>query len=653
MRLTIFSTLFILCIGVFGQEAQNASYKLSDSPVYDKSIKANDDNSAVLKENYQIEFIFEEGGLSCYVLMHKKVRVFTDKGVENNNKVYIPFAEEGDLKNYEARVIMPDGKVRSLGADAVKEGVDEESNYKFKYFAFEGIEKGVDLEYFYYMRRNSMSYKGKAISLQSTSTVKYDVDFSLLAPDNLLFKSKSYNGLPDLKQDTSFSNKNVYSLHLDTLVKFHQQESAFTNCNEQYLIFKLDGNTATGKSGLYSYGSISQNIFANTHLIDDKSQKKRLEKMVKKLDLDLSSTETTVRSLENVLKTKFTYADISNPVLSDINGMLDNSAYNKFGSTRLFCAILDILEVKHEIVVTTDRTSLPFDKDFEAFNFLEEYIVYFPELGLYMSPHSPGYRLGYVSPDLMNTYGLFIKAVTVGSFTTGTGKIKWIKGLTSDKTTSSLYANVEFNEYFDTPTYHYRTESMGYYAYLQPAYDFVKEEDERNDLTKSALESIDQEGDIKDLKLKNEGGNNFGVKPLIVSGNIISDKFFEVAGTKYLFKIGEMIGPQMEMYQEEKRTLPVQLSYTKAYHREIVFNIPKGYSIANLKDLNMEIKHESEGENDMAFISTYTQEGNVVTVIVDEFYGKVDMPVQEYLAYQKVINAAADFNKIVLIYKPL
>ncbi|MDB4835467.1 DUF3857 domain-containing protein [Cyclobacteriaceae bacterium] len=652
-RLPLFLISLFCITSLFSQDVENYDYQLEITPSYSDSIKAGEDNSVVLKYKYSYEYIFKDGELALYVLLHKKIRVFTDEGVEANNKVYIPLGGRDRLMSYEARVVTPEGKVTALGTDAIKEGTDDESGYTYKYFAFEGIEKGVDLEYYYLIKRENLSYTGRAFYLQQDDADRHDVDFSVISPSNLLFKFKSYNGLPEMVQDSLQTEKNVFNLHIDYLPKFHEQKNAFDRANMQYLMFKLDKNIASNKSGVVSYGNVSQAIYDGTHLIEDNKEKKMISKFVKKMEIDRTSTETMIRSVENAIKTKFSHVENSNPALANIAFMMEHSAYNSEGAAKLFCTVLDELDIKHVTVITCDRTELPFDKDFEAYSFLDEYILYFPSLDMYLEPANFQYRLGYVSPGYMNTYGLFIKAVKVGDFVTGTGKVKWIEPLTSDKTYSHIYAKVNFNKDFEEPVYEYRTESFGFYAYYQSFYDVVKEQEKKDEFTRSALENIDEEGEIKDLKVENEGGNNFGLKPYVVTGNIVTDKFLEVGGKKYLFKVGEMIGPQMEMYQEEERVLPVQNSYNRSYHREITFNIPEGYKIVNLDDLNMKVQHETDGKVDMSFVSTYKQTGNSITVTVDESYDRIELPKEEYEAFQKVINAAADFNKIVLIYEPI
>ena len=130
-------------------------------------------------------------------LVHRRVRAVTDKGVEGNNKVYIPLSESVELVAYEARVIKPSGEVINLGKDAIKEAYDEESKRNYKYFAFDGLEKGSDVEFFYRLDRiGGSNYFGVALFLQSYET-KYNVTQEVIFPLDLDFKFKSFNGLPD------------------------------------------------------------------------------------------------------------------------------------------------------------------------------------------------------------------------------------------------------------------------------------------------------------------------------------------------------------------------------------------------------------------------------------------------------------------------
>jgi hypothetical protein len=54
----------------------------------------------------------------------------------------------------------------------------------------------------------------------------------------------------------------------------------------------------------------------------------------------------------------------------------------------------------------------------------------------------------------------------------------------------------------------------------------------------------------------------------------------------------------------------------------------------------------------MGFFSSYKITDAEVSVLVEEYYKEINLPVQEYEPFKAVINASADFNKIVLLFEP-
>ncbi len=64
-----------------------------------------------------------------------------------------------------------------------------------------------------------------------------------------------------------------------------------------------------------------------------------------------------------------------------------------------------------------------------------------------------------------------------------------------------------------------------------------------------------------------------------------------------------------------------------------------------LLDLNV----EEDGEVVYYFESTYSLKKNILKIQVDEGYENIYHPKEDFEAFRKVINAAADWNKIVLV----
>jgi hypothetical protein len=122
----------------------------------------------------------------------------------------------------------------------------------------------------------------------------------------------------------------------------------------------------------------------------------------------------------------------------------------------------------------------------------------------------------------------------------------------------------------------------------------------------------------------------------------------ERAGKKYLFKVGELIGPQVEMYNERARQYAIDMGNAHAYKRLMKVKIPEGYKVSGLESLRRSIT-DGKASPIMGFISDYKLEGNLLTITIDEFYKEVLQPIDIYEPFQKVINAAADFNKVTLL----
>jgi hypothetical protein len=138
-------------------------------------------------------------------------------------------------------------------------------------------------------------------------------------------------------------------------------------------------------------------------------------------------------------------------------------------------------------------------------------------------------------------------------------------------------------------------------------------------------------------------------KPFIINAKINSAGLLEKAGGKIILKIGEMIGEQVQMYDEKARQNPVELQFPHSLVRNIEFTIPEGYTIKNLKDLILNQSYKENETVTMGFVSDYTQEGNKIKVTIHEDYRNIYYPLEQYDSFKRVINAAADFNKVVLV----
>jgi hypothetical protein len=181
----------------------------------------------------------------------------------------------------------------------------------------------------------------------------------------------------------------------------------------------------------------------------------------------------------------------------------------------------------------------------------------------------------------------------------------------------------------------------------------LKDEKQKDEIRRSIVKIFSDEADIEGLKTENEGAAFFAKKPYVIKASFSTGKYLDKAGGKYIFKIGELIGPQEQLYQEEARKMPIEMNYCKNYFRTISFKIPAGYKISNTEKLNMDIFHkDAKGDRLMAFRSWFEIKNDEVIVYCEEYYKTINLQVNEYEPFKAVINAAADFNKIVLLFEP-
>jgi hypothetical protein len=655
MKIRNYISILILFIGVSASAQIEPFYKTYDwDSIPDYKITASDtDDIITYKDKVVKEFFFiSDNELVEFAIEHQVLWLNSDQQIEENNKIYLPYSASTELLVNKARVITKEGKIIELDESKILTAEDEETKQTYKYFTFEGVEKGSFVEYMYVLKKYP-TYKGKRVSLQ-TDHPKYNVEFDLYSPGNLVFEFKTYNGLDSVRLDTNSKDKFHWAVSVDSMPALEREDQASYKAHRQFLIYKLDRNITSSMYDISSYGKVAENAYSFLYNNTTKSETKQLGKIIKAANAKAASnTHDKIRAIEDYVKKNIFLVDGSSDKLSDISFILENKFADQTGLLKVYARIFKIMDIKMQLVMTCDRTSLKFDKEFEANNFLLDYLFYFPEVKSFLSPTDIGSRLGFPPPELTNNYGLFIKEVALGDFNTGIGKIKFINPVTYKKNFDNILVTLKFNADDLTKTeLNIDRAAGGYYAMGNQPYMHLLDEKTTKEVVESHVKYLNENIEIIDKTVYNDNAEDFGIKPFRVVANVTSDAFVEKAGNKYLFKLGELIGPQMEMYQKKKRVLPVENQFTRNYHRVITFTIPEGYKISNLADINIANDYKKDGEILFKFISSYKVDGDKVTVTADEYYTTIEIAPEAFEAYRTVINSAADFNKVTLILEP-
>jgi hypothetical protein len=154
---------------------------------------------------------------------------------------------------------------------------------------------------------------------------------------------------------------------------------------------------------------------------------------------------------------------------------------------------------------------------------------------------------------------------------------------------------------------------------------------------------------VKSSDMQGITNNDVLINPLVITSVVEAPHLIENAGNKYFFKVGEMIGPQEELYKEKVRQTDGEVNYEHSYTRLLEIKIPQGYKIKNPDDINIDKKYTFNGAVLSSFVSNYKLEGDVLKIKVYEDYQTLFVPKANFDEYRVVINASADFNKVVLI----
>ena len=610
-------------------------------------------NAIVLKDLKVVEFFFDEeyNTLLQLYTVHLKVQVNTHEAVELYNTHYMPMNRVIGIEDLRARVITNDD-IKEIEEIDLKDFEGEDDYSSYKYFAIEGVEIGSQIEYIYTFKMLPQ-LEGSREFFQSDE-LKFNTEFHIYCEDKMFFDTKSYNGLQEMELDTLIEGKNHYFANILKIEPLKPEPYAPYNNSLMRVEYKLDYIEPADGVELYTYDQLSNQL--NQYLRSDITKKdiKSLKKLSKELGLDGLSEMEKVRKIEDFVKRKMTISEQSNDELTKLEIILEKLVANERGAIKLYVSMFDLNDVEYTYGLTSDRTKVTMDPDFESYSFLENYIFYFPGLDKYMAPTEILYRVGYIPFKWSNNYGLFIKNVKLGETTTGIGEVKFIEPLDYSESEDKLEIKIDIDGEFDALNLDIKRTMTGYNAtFIQPIFELIPETESKI-VVIELLNLSGKDVELKEFKLINSSLDSFYLKPFIIQGSVsTSSSFYDKAGNHYLLKIGEVIGEQVEMYQEEKRKLPVENEFNRNYERRIQFEIPEGFTVRNLDDLKAEIFLEENGEKSMGFISDYEIDGDLVNVFVREYYKKLDYPLEYFDQFRNIINAAADFNKKVLIFEKL
>lgn len=642
------SIVLLLSFQIQAQEFSFKDYHWDEkNPAISIPKQYKDENEVILLRNIKIEIAVKGKVATQYYMIHEKKYINSNDAIERNNRVYIPFKVDESVIETKLRVILKDGKVLLFDKKDIKEEIDEERQIKYNYFAINGLDKGSVIEKIFMLEENP-ELEGKTMKLQSNVPIISN-EFELIYPKHLKFKTKCYNGLAEpvlgvskdsLKGTLTVSSSNVAGLEDD-------EKYANRDLKLKMFRYKLDENHFTGATDISSYAKFTSNFFDRINPALDKKQQKAIEEFCSQIPKS-NDLQEQIWNIENKIKKTINYNKYA-ASSENILDILKAKQANKVDMLRMYLAVLKQFNIESKVVLASDRYEIPFDKEFESYENLDECLLYFPSIKKYLTPTEVEYRIPFFPDNLGNNNGLFITQKMVGETAIGIGEVTFIELPSAEVTRDLMDISIDFSEDVENPKVTTEIAFGGYTAVnFQPIKDFASAEQYQAFL-KSVAKNYTLDAEYNSLKTENDGLDYVGKKPFIMKIGFDGKELVQKAGGNYLFSVGKLIGSQMELYQENKRVLPVEIDHPHSYIRTIKIKLPTGMKAKNLEKFVMDFKTQIANKTEAGFVSNFSEKNGEITVTNTEFYNIVNFPLEHFADYKDVINAAADFNKIVII----
>lgn len=647
-RTQIFLILVLQVNLLFGQKIEFINYNWDNKPILPSTDTIKSEKGVIFLLEKKIneiylnkDQIFEE--LSVY---HRQVKVLTTDALSAYNRFYIPLDNVIEQVQIKARFIKKNGTIVELPKESIKEVENLENKGNYKAFAIEGAEVGGIIEYFYVIKKEFRAFNS-IYAQDDIPKLNFEVIFSF--PAKLVYLFKSYNGLPDFKEISTNGEYKQMSLKVPYIAPLEEEKYSSYNSSLMRYEYTLAYNNYNSLLRVYSWPKSATYFWNNLYDIT-KEESKALSEYINGFNFKGLDLRSKIRAIENKVKLEIT---ISNDLPSNltIDEILKKKHAHEKGITKLLLNLFIKADIVNELVLTTDRSKRDFDPDFNCMNFLDEYMIYFPEINDYIIPDDQAYRLGVIPDNLTSNYGIFYHPIKYNDNLKSLAyNIKYIPANDYLKNADTLNFNINIDPVKLVMEVKTRRVFTGKLAQgFQSIWDYIPSE-RKEEFTNRIFNMGSDNNKLISFDVKNTSPSDIGINPIIWNIVQLAPSLIENADNEIIVKVGEVIGEQSQLYIIKPRKLPVDVNNIMHYYREINIAIPNDYKITNAEDLKMKVEMLNNGKVSCAFTSDYMTKDNKLIVMINEYYKEQTYSLSQFEDFRKVINAAADFNKKIVIF---
>ena len=621
------------------------SYKIIDWDDKTVNLKSSDDDLQGIFSNHYIEYYKSKFSEDVYVYethhMKTKINKITD---ESNNEILISKINVSEIIDVKSKVINNDS-IKTYGFNQMKEMINTStSTENYNYYKIPGINEQDIVEIIYTVKKD-FNFNGNKIIEESYPILSSK--FILIEND---FKSniKIYNSYSSSVIDTLFDGKKSKLINFKNLDATSDEQYSTPIANKIKVAYQCYENRDDISQTEY-WNNLVQNVRELFFPISINPIADELFNELKSKKISIPFNEISVaNAIDEYVKDNFTISNDENSKLNDIEYILKNKISNDFSIIQVYSNLLKAAKIDYEVAISCNRYFLKFDPELFDPNQLREFIIYLPNSEKYISPNRIEYRVSEAPDDLIGNYGVFIDSNLDYYFSQITP---------SDESFSQIKKKIEvfIPKNLKKLKIKENRSFSGYWAIMNRNYVSFSENEETDFLVDYFTIS-----GLNNKKVINYAIDNFEISdnanntPLTIKSTISTNDLVEQKNGLIYLNIGKVIGLQSNLFNADKRINEIEINFPNSYEYLIEVNIPKGYRIYDISELNKLKEYISvDGNISAKFNSSVSQSQDKLYINVNELYKELKYEKSRYQEFREVINAAASFYESSIVLEKI
>lgn len=677
MKTNILTTLiFLLTIAcsTFGQK--DGYYKNHDF-VYELPVRLQKDQYEDNIENKDSSYVMLDRSIFCYEMYpggaytrrwisHKVYYIGNESDIEEINKLYLYAGSSANSIDVDVRTTTSDGREIMLDESKMEDVSKDDGAVNYKILAISGIEKHSWVEVLV-SRKNQSTHRRFSVSNPfptkkaevfvhcSEKLTKYHSDMKVRFNNYGKFQIEEWLSADAYSSD---EKKARFSKLRDSLLvkPIATATDVMPYADESYS-HEYDGYTYLDVVGAdYNWEEAGKGI--GTQIFYQLKYEMNGRKFLKGLDIQELSDLEQLKAIEKFIKEDIVETESGDDNYSNTAYIWKKKIANESGLIKMADQMLNAAGLKYKVYLCSDKDYLQIDPDFAFSSGMQDILFYFPELDVYMMPTNGYYYAGEIPNYLASTVALVVKDNEFPQ--TGVGKVKRLPDAAREKNLDGTRAVIDIDPIEETCTVKKTKFLYGDRATRSRGYYHFSDQDERKEYVEQWLVD-DLEMELSDIEIKNESLElNFGSADTVYySGVLEGSEIMTSIPNGFILNPGGIMGTQVSFYDTEDRVANIYLPESKTYKHTIIVNIPEGYTVEGLANLEFDERYSTkrrwlygetrekakyrDEESRAEFISTATFTGDQIRIEIDEFYVEGFYPKEGMTELQKVVNAAYEF----------